>query len=122
MARPVTLFTGQMADLPLETIAKKAAGWGYEGLELACWGDHIDVKRAANDVEYCKQQKAVLEKNGLNLYAISNHLDGQLVSDPNNDSRSDAFAPGDCAGNAEKKREWAIEAMKDSARAAKNLG
>ncbi len=122
MARPVTLFTGQMADLPLEAIAKKAAGWGYEGLELACWGDHMDVKRAANDLDYCNQQKAILKKNGLKLFAISNHLAGQLVCDPNNDSRSDAFAPKECHGDSEKKREWAVENMKNSARAAKNLG
>ena len=46
MARPVTLFTGQWADLPLEVLAEKAASWGYDGLELACWGDHFDVDQA----------------------------------------------------------------------------
>ena len=30
MARPVTLFTGQCADLPLDTLAQKAAEWGYD--------------------------------------------------------------------------------------------
>ena len=43
MARPVTLFTGQWADLPLEELARKASDFGYDGLELACWGDHFDV-------------------------------------------------------------------------------
>ena len=43
MARPVTLFTGQWADLTLAEIAEKAAGFGYDGLELACWGDHFEV-------------------------------------------------------------------------------
>ncbi len=43
MARKVTLFTGQLADLPLTELAKKAASWGYDGLELACWGDHMDT-------------------------------------------------------------------------------
>ena len=122
MARPVTLCTAQWADLPLETLAKKVAGWGYDGLELACWGDHMDVKRAATDQNYCKHQLDILKKNNLQLFSISNHLAGQLVCDPNDDSRSDGFAPPDCAGDAEKKRHWAVEAMKDSARAAKNLG
>lgn len=122
MARPITLCTAQWADLPLEVLAKKAAEWGYDGLELACWGDHMDVDRAATDLDYCKQQLGILEKNGLKLFAISNHLAGQLVCDPNNDDRSDAFAPKDCAGDPEKKRAWAVEAMKNSARAAKNLG
>jgi sugar phosphate isomerase/epimerase len=122
MSRPVTLFTGQWADVSLEKLAKKAAEWGYDGLELACWGDHMDVEQAAVDLKYCKKQKGILEKYNLQLYAISNHLAGQLVCDLNNDSRSDAFAPRDCAGNADKKRAWAVESMKNTARAAKNLG
>ena len=122
MSRPVTLFTGQWADLPLEKLAPLARDFGYDGLELACWGDHMDVDKAAVDESYCDKQKAILEKNGLQLFAISNHLAGQLVCDLNNDTRSDIFSPADCAGNAEKKREWAVEAMKNTARAAKNLG
>ncbi len=122
MSRPVTLFTGQWADLPLETLAEKAASWGYDGLELACWGDHLDVDKAAADPAYCEKQKAILDKYELSLYAISHHLAGQLVCDPNTDKRSDAFAPESCHGNPEKKREWAVETMKNTARAAKNLG
>jgi len=122
MARAVTLFTGQWADIPLTELAKKAAGFGYDGLELACWGDHMDVEKAANDKAYCEKQLGILKDNGLSLFAISNHLAGQLVCDPNNDSRSDGFAPADCAGNAEKKRDWAVETMKNTAKAAKNLG
>jgi sugar phosphate isomerase/epimerase len=74
MSRPVTLFTGQWADLPLETLAEKAAEWGFDGLELACWGDHMDVAKAADDLDYCARQKATLHKHNLDLYAISNHL------------------------------------------------
>lgn len=122
MSRPVTLFTGQWADLPLETLAEKAASWGYDGLELACWGDHLDVDKAAADPAYCEKQKAILDKYELSLYAISHHLAGQLVCDPNMDKRSDAFAPESCHGDPEKKREWAVETMKNTARAAKNLG
>ncbi|MBG99015.1 MAG: AP endonuclease [Solibacterales bacterium] len=122
MARPVTLFTGQWADLPLEVLAEKAVGFGYDGLELACWGDHMDVFKAAEDPAYCEKQKAILDKHGLKLFAISNHLAGQLVCDPNNDGRSDMFAPPELAGDSEKQRAWAIESMKNTARAAKNLG
>ena len=122
MARPVTLFTGQWADLPLAVLAEKAAAWGYDGLELACWGDHLDVTRGAVDREYCVRQRAILEKHNLQLFAISHHLAGQLVCDPNNDGRSDGFAPASCAGDAGKKRAWAVETMKNAARTAKNLG
>jgi sugar phosphate isomerase/epimerase len=121
MARPVTMFTGQWADLPLERLAKMVADFGYDGVELGCWGDHMDVSKAATDKKYCQQQLDILKKNKLQIFAISNHLAGQLVCDLN-DSRSDGFAPADCAGDAEKKRAWAVEAMKNSARAAKNLG
>ena len=122
MGRPITLFTGQWADMPLADLARKAAAWEYDGLELACWGDHLDVDRAARDLDYCRQRKCLLEDHGLEVWAISNHLAGQLVCDRNDDARSDAFAPADCAGDPEKKRAWAVEAMKNTARAARNLG
>ena len=122
MARPVTLFTGQWADLPLEVLAEKAASWGYDGLELACWGDHFEVAKAAEDVAYCDKQRAILEKNGLGVWAISNHLAGQLVCDLNNDGRSDMFAPAELAGDAAGQQAWAAEEMKRTAKAAKNLG
>jgi sugar phosphate isomerase/epimerase len=122
MARPVTLFTGQFADLPLVELAAKAREWGYDGLELACWGDHFDPSRGATDPAYCEKQKDILKENNLNVYAISHHLAGQLVCDLNNDARSDGFAPADCAGDPEKKRKWAVETMKQTAIAAKNMG
>jgi len=56
MSRPVTLFTGQWADLPLETLAEMAADWGYDGLELACWGDHFDPALAASSKTYCNDR------------------------------------------------------------------
>ncbi len=120
--RPVTLFTGQWADLPLETLAAKAAKWGYDGLELACWGDHLDVEKAATDVAYAKGRHKLLAKYGLKCHAISCHLAGQLTCDPNDDERSDGFAPAACKGKAEAKRKWAVETMKNTARAAKNMG
>jgi len=108
--------------LPLAELAAKAKSWGYDGLELACWGDHLDVAKAAADKKYAMGQVEILKKNGLAVKAISNHLAGQLVCDLNDDARSDGFAPASCAGNADRKREGAIQSMKDSARAAANMG
>ena len=79
MKRPVTLFTGQWADLTLEEVCKKAVAFGYDGLELACWGDHIEVEKA--DQAYCDAKLALLKKYNLNLFAISTHLVGQAVCD-----------------------------------------
>ena len=122
MGRKTTIFTGQWADIPLETVCQKMSSFGYDGLELACWGDHFDVFKAAESTAYCDEKRALLEQYGLGVWAISNHLAGQLICDPNFDSRSDCFAPADCAGNAEAKREWAVKSMKAAAHAAKNLG
>ncbi len=121
MARHVTLFTGQWADLPLGELAPKARGFGFDGLELACWGDHLDVDRAATNQAYCDARKKLLATHDLGCWAISHHLAGQLVCDPN-DARSDAFAPAATHGDPDAKRRWAIETMKNTARAARNLG
>ena len=82
MARPVTLFTGQWADLPLTELAAKCGEWGFDGLELACWGDHFDVAQAVSDPGYAKGQRELLARHGLGVWAIGNHLVGQAVCDP----------------------------------------
>jgi sugar phosphate isomerase/epimerase len=94
MTRPITLVTGQWADLPLEELAKKAASWGYDGLELASWGDHFEVDKALDDDTYCKAKRKMLEKHGLQVFAISAHLAGQAVCD-NIDERHKAIVPAD---------------------------
>ena len=92
MPRPVTMFTGQWADLPLEELAKKFKSFGYDGLELACWGDHFQVDLAMAEPEYCERKRELLERNGLQVWAISNHLVGQAVLDVI-DSRHKAILP-----------------------------
>ena len=76
MSRPVTLFTGQWADLTLEELAEKCGGWGFDGLELACWGDHFDVAQAVRDSGYAAGQRKLLEQHGLSAWAIGNHSSG----------------------------------------------
>ncbi|MCL4708830.1 sugar phosphate isomerase/epimerase [bacterium] len=123
MARPVTLFTGQWADLSLETLAQKAKSWGFDGLELACWGDHFDVSRALKEPGYCQSRHDLLAKHGLKVWAISNHLVGQAVCD-RIDGRHKAILPpqvwGD--GKPEGVQQRAAEEMKNTARAAAKLG
>jgi len=122
MNRPVTLVTGQWTDLSPEQLAAQAAAWGYDGLEMVCRSGYIDVDRAAVDHEYCRGRIALLERYGLKCFALSNHAAGHLVCDLNDDARTDPLAPPACAGNAEKKRAWAVAAMQNTARAARNLG
>jgi len=121
MARSVTLFTGQWADLPFEILCQKAKSFGYDGLELACWGDHFEVDKA--DEAYCKEKLEVLKKYNLKLFSISSHLVGQAVCDLI-DERHKNILPdyiwGD--GDPEGVRQRAAEEMIKTAQAANRLG
>jgi sugar phosphate isomerase/epimerase len=121
MARPVTLFTGQWADLDAETICSKAVEFGYDGVELACWGDHFEVAKA--DEAYCAAKRGVLDRYNLQLFSISAHLVGQAVCD-NIDSRHQAIVPdyvwGD--GDPEGVRQRAAQELIATAQAAARLG
>ena len=123
MGRPVTLFTGQWADLKLEDMARKAGEFGYDGLELACWGDHFDVQKAVTDKGYCQTRKEILDRNDLDVFAISHHLAGQAVLDIIDERHKSILAPhvwGDGSPAGVNKR--AAEEMKNTARAAQKLG
>ena len=123
MPRPVTLFTGQWADLPLEELAPKAKSFGYDGLELACWGDHFDVERALADDRYCDGRRELLARHGLQVFAIANHLVGQAVCDRIDDRHRSIVPPrvwGD--GRPDGVQQRAAEEMKNTARAAARLG
>ncbi|MFM8704657.1 MAG: hypothetical protein ACKOHG_12480, partial [Planctomycetia bacterium] len=103
MSRPVTLFTGQWADMPLEDLARKAREFGYGGLELACWGDHFDVTRALEESGYCAAKRDTLARHDLSVYAISSHLVGQAVCDRIDERHKSILPPhvwgdGDPAG------------------------
>lgn len=121
---PVTLFTGQWADLPFEEVARLAASWGYDGLEIAASGDHLDLQRAEDDPGYLASRLEILDRYGLQVYAISNHLAGQAVCDSPIDFRHKAILRphvwGD--GDAEGVRQRAAEDMKRAARVARRLG
>lgn len=121
--RPVTLFTGQWADLPLDTLAAKAASWGYDGLELACWGDHFNVRQALSEPAYAKGRHDLLARHKLKAWAISNHLVGQAVCDPI-DERHKSILPASIWGDGKPGgvQERAAAEMIDTARAAAALG
>jgi sugar phosphate isomerase/epimerase len=123
MPRPVLLYSGAFADLPLEEVAQKASDWGYQGLELCCWGDHFEVQRALSEPDYCQQKLELLGRYELNTLVLSNHRVGQAVCDPI-DERHRAILPdyvwgdGDPAGVNQR----AEEEMLATARAAEKLG
>lgn len=123
MARPVTLFTGQWADLPRAELLPRVAEMGYDGVELACWGDHFEVGRALAEDDYCDRLRDELAEHALDCFAISSHLVGQAVCDPI-DTRHRSILPaavwGD--GDPEGVRQRAAEEMKRTARAAAKFG
>lgn len=123
MARPVTLFTGQWADMPLETLAQKTGEWGFDGLELACWGDHFEVDKALESDGYVREKRDLLEQHGLDCWAIGAHLVGQAVCDPI-DARHKAILPPYVWGDGEPEgvRQRAADELKNTAKAAKLFG
>ncbi|MEU9412909.1 sugar phosphate isomerase/epimerase family protein [Streptomyces sp. NPDC048281] len=122
--QPVTLFTGQWADLPFEEVARLAGEWGYDGLEIAASGDHLDLARAEADPDYLPHRQAILERHGLKVWAISHHLGGQAVCDDPIDFRHQAILRPEIWGDGDPEgvRQRAAEDMKRAARVARRLG
>jgi hypothetical protein len=82
MARPILLFTGSWADLPLATLAPRAAEWGYQGLDLSARGDHLEVQRGLSEEDYCPDKLAALNRLELSVPVVSCHHVSQAVCDP----------------------------------------
>ena len=123
MTRPVTIFTGQWADLTCEEMCNLTHELGYDGIELACWGDHFEVDKASSDSSYCADKRDLLGKNDLEAFAISTHLVGQAVCD-NIDERHKSILPdyiwGD--GDPEGVRQRAADEMIRTGQVAKDFG
>ncbi|HVI41118.1 MAG TPA: sugar phosphate isomerase/epimerase, partial [Anaerovoracaceae bacterium] len=119
--RKLGLISGQFADIPLEELCAKMNEMGYQSIELACLGDHFNVREAATNKKYCEEKLDLLERYGIECKVIAGHLIGQCVGDLY-DPRLDNFAPPELAGNSQAIREWAVEEMKLLARAASNMG
>jgi len=82
MPRPLILFTGQWTDLPLEELAPRISEWGYQGVELCCWGDHFETQRALGEDDYCQNKLDLLARHDLQLLVLGAHRVGQAVCDP----------------------------------------
>ncbi len=121
MPRPLTLFTGQWADLTLDALLPKVKSFGYDGVELACWGDHFEVAKA--DDAYCAAKREQLARHGLRCHAISAHLVGQAVCD-SIDARHRAILPETVYGDGEPEgvRRRAAAEMIRTAEAAARFG
>src|SRR4029079_8217820 len=123
MPRVVALRTDSWTDQPLEEVARKANEWGYQALDLACWGEHFAVQRALTEPAYCRHVLDLLEKHELRLFALSNHPVGQAIGD-RLDERHQATLPEYVWGDGDKDgvAERAAQEMIDTGRAAQQLG
>lgn len=119
MKRPITICSGQFGDIPFKELLPILGKIGYDGLELATQS-HLNVDRIVNDPEYREEFQTLMKENNMIIGAISAHLTGQCVGD-NPDPRLNNFAPAHLAGKYEEIRNWAIEEMKITAKAARLL-
>ncbi|RAX18994.1 MULTISPECIES: sugar phosphate isomerase/epimerase [unclassified Actinomyces] len=124
MTRDVSLLTLQWADLPFEEVARLASEWGFDGLEIGCAGDHLDVWRGATDDAYIQEKLDVCARYNLKIVALANHLKSQAVCDDPIDERHHRMLPdaiwGD--GDPEGVRSRAAEEVMNTARTAQRLG
>jgi sugar phosphate isomerase/epimerase len=123
MARPIILFTNQFADVPLEELAARLPEWGYQGVELCCWGDHFEVQRALSEDDYCQAKLDLLGRHDLQLLVLSNHRVGQAVCD-RVEPRHERILPDYVWGDGEPAgvQQRAAEEMIATVRAAQKLG
>ncbi len=123
MSRAVILFTSAWADVPLSELAGRAGEWGYQGLELCTWGDHLEVQRALSEPDYCPMKLDLLARQDLQLPVVAAHRVGQAVSDLI-DERHQELVPeyvwGD--GHPDGVRQRAAEELTATIRVAQKLG
>jgi len=104
-------------------VARLAGEWGYDGLEIASSGDRLDVARH-DDAAYVAGRKEILERNGLQVWTISNHLAWQAVCDDPIDERHRGILSDRVWGNGDPEgvRQRAADELKDTARMGAALG
>ncbi|WP_234572118.1 sugar phosphate isomerase/epimerase family protein [Rhodohalobacter sp. 614A] len=123
------IFLAQFAgDEPpfndLESICKWAADLGYKGVQIPTWETGlIDVKKLAESKTFADEYKGKIEETGVVITELASHLIGQLVAvHPAYDTMFDAFAPQELHGKPKERQKWAVEQLKYTAKASKNLG
>lgn len=125
---PAIFLAQYMGDRPpfdsLDTIAEWAAGLGFVGLQIPTWDARcIDLDRAAGSKGWCDEWKGRLAARGVVPTELSTHLQGQLVAvHPAYDAMFDGFAPAAVRGDPEARQRWAVEQVKKSLTASRNLG
>jgi sugar phosphate isomerase/epimerase len=123
------IFLAQFAgdDAPFnsfEGMCGWAASLGYKGIQIPAWdGRLIDIEKASDSPAYCDELTGIAASHRLAITELSTHLQGQLVAaHPVYDELLDGFAPAAVHGNAKARQEWAVDQLKRTARASRNMG
>ncbi|MCS6977071.1 MAG: sugar phosphate isomerase/epimerase [Gemmatales bacterium] len=121
--RPVTLDTGPWADLPLASVAAKAAEWGYQGLDLSCHPDHCDPVRLIAEPDYLRQVQDALSEHDLRMWTLDSGWIGQMVCGPICNELLESVPAALRETTSEEERSIrAAELLKTTAGAAERLG
>ncbi len=118
-------FVGQEAPFDnLANMARWAGEMGYKGVQVPTWeAGLIDLRRAAESVDYCDELRGPCATAGVALSELSTHLQGQLVAvHPAYDQLFDGFAPEPVRGDPAARQAWAVEQLLLAASASRNLG
>jgi len=128
MKGPAVYVLQFMGDKPpfdnLENVCKYMADLGYKGVQLPVEIPSVlDLDKLASSKDYADEIKGTCESAGVEITELGSHLTGQLVAvHPAYDVLFDGFAAAEVQGNPQARTEWAIDRMKKTARASKNLG
>jgi sugar phosphate isomerase/epimerase len=109
--------------MPLAELAPKAAEWGYSGLELCSWGDHLEVQLALSDPSGLAERLSLCAGHDLQVPVVSAHRVGQGVCDligARHQSLVPDYVWGD--GDPEGVRARAAEEVIATVRVAERLG
>ncbi|QKV19156.1 sugar phosphate isomerase/epimerase family protein [Oricola thermophila] len=108
----------------LPSIAKWAAGLGYEGIQIPTWDTRLfDLRKAAESKTYADEVNGIAAEAGVAVTELSTHLQGQLVAvHPAYDEQFDGFAPPEVHNNPKARQEWAVEQVMLAAKASRNMG
>jgi len=112
----IGLFTVLYNEWKFEKVLEYASKLGYEAVEIASWkgSNHIDIDGILSGG--ATKYKKTVEKYGLIISGLSNHLEGQLVLGPHDESTDEWYK-----GTPEEKIRYGTERLRKTAEAAAAL-
>ncbi|RLG08992.1 MAG: sugar phosphate isomerase/epimerase, partial [Thaumarchaeota archaeon] len=112
----IGIFTVLYNEEPLEKVLKYVSSLGYEAVELAAWkgSNHLDLDKVLSGG--AGELRRLVEKYNMIISGLSNHLEGQLILGPHDESTDIWYK-----GTPEEKIKYGIMRLKKTAEAANAL-